>query len=291
MEEKSTIHKKCLPTHLHFGWLAFKYDSAVNHISLYAWKCLWISGHLLSYFLPDSLQQVHTRVCTDAQSWGIRWHSLPLLGAQRLVPVSGSSLVTSDLLLLTQLCSNKEKSWAWLGAGTRWDGEFLMKVARPLPQVQFSSVAVQLLSRVWLFATRWTAARQASLCFTISQSLLRLMESMRSPTISSSVDPFSSCPQSFPASGFFPMSWPFTSGGQRIGASASASVLPMNVQGWYPLGWAVFIFLQSKGLSRVFSSINSLALSLLYGPTLKSVHDFWKNHVHTYDYLIALLRR
>ena len=73
------------------------------------------------------------------------------------------------------------------------------------------------------------------------------------PTISSSVTLFSSCPQSFPASGSFPMSQLFTSGGQNIGASASASVLPMNIQGWSPLGWTGWILL-SKGFSKVFSS-------------------------------------
>ena len=71
------------------------------------------------------------------------------------------------------------------------------------------------------------------------------------PTISSSVAPFSSCPQSFPASVSFPVSWLFTSGGQSIGASASASVLPMNIQDWFPLGWTGWISLQSKGLSSL----------------------------------------
>ena len=74
------------------------------------------------------------------------------------------------------------------------------------------------------------------------------------PTISSSVAPFSSCLQSFPASGSFLMSWLFTSGGQSAGALASASVLPMTIQDWFPLGWTGLIFLLSKGLSRVFSS-------------------------------------
>ena len=74
------------------------------------------------------------------------------------------------------------------------------------------------------------------------------------PAISSSVAPFSSCLQSFPASGSFPMSQLFTSGGQSIGASASASVLPTNIQGWSPLGLNTLISLQSKGLSRVFSN-------------------------------------
>ena len=74
------------------------------------------------------------------------------------------------------------------------------------------------------------------------------------PAISSSVIPFSSCFQSFPASGSFPMSLLFASGGQSIGASASASGLPMNIQGWFPLGLTGLVSLQSKGLSRVFSS-------------------------------------
>ena len=73
-------------------------------------------------------------------------------------------------------------------------------------------------------------------------------------TVSSSVVPFFSCPQSSPPSESFPMSWHFTSGGQSIGASASASVLPMNIQVWIPLGLTGFISLLSKGLSRVFSS-------------------------------------
>ena len=102
------------------------------------------------------------------------------------------------------------------------------------------------------------------------------------PTISSSVIPFSSCLQSFPASGSFPMSQFFTSGGQSVGVSASASVLPMNTQDWSPLGWTGWISLQSKGLSSVFStpqfkSINS-ALCFHYSPTLTSIYDYWENH-------------
>jgi len=74
------------------------------------------------------------------------------------------------------------------------------------------------------------------------------------PTVSSSATPFSSCPQSCLASASFPMSWLFTSGGQRIGASASATVLPKDIQGWFPLGLTGLVFLLSRGLSRVFSS-------------------------------------
>ena len=74
------------------------------------------------------------------------------------------------------------------------------------------------------------------------------------PTISSSVSLFYSCPQSFPVSGSFPMSWYFTSDGQSTGASALASVLPMNIQAWFPIGFTGLISLVFKGLSRVFSS-------------------------------------
>jgi len=94
------------------------------------------------------------------------------------------------------------------------------------------------------------------------------------PTISSSIVPFSSCPQSVPASGSFPMSQFFASGGQSIGVSASASLLPVNIQDWFPLGWTGWISLHSKGLSRVFSNTTvqvrlsyrfvSCALLLLY---------------------------
>ena len=102
------------------------------------------------------------------------------------------------------------------------------------------------------------------------------------PTISSSVIPFSSHLQSFPASGSFQMSQLFASGGQSIGVSAS--VFPMNSQDWSPLGWTGWISWQSKGFSQEssptpqFKSINSSALSFLYSPTLTSICDYWKNH-------------
>ena len=146
--------------------------------------------------------------------------------------------------------------------------------------VQFSFSVVS-----WLFATSWTAAPQASLDITDSQSLLKLM-SIESVMLSNhliSVVPFSSHLQSFPASGSFPVSQFFTSGGQSIGVSASALVLLMKIQDWFPLGLTGLISLQSKGLSESspipqFKSINSLVLSFLYGPALTSVHDHWKNH-------------
>ena len=102
------------------------------------------------------------------------------------------------------------------------------------------------------------------------------------PNTSSPVVPFSSCLQSFPALGSFQMSQFFTSGGQSIGVSASASVLPMNIQDWLPLGFRFNLFVvqgtQESSPTPQFKSINSSALSFLYGPTLTSIRDHWKNH-------------
>ena len=103
------------------------------------------------------------------------------------------------------------------------------------------------------------------------------------PTISSPVVPFSSHLQSFPASGSFQMSQLFASGGQSIGVSASALVLPMNIQDWLPLGWTGLISFspgdsQEASPTPPFKSINSSVLSFLFGPTLTSIHDYWKNH-------------
>ena len=125
-------------------------------------------------------------------------------------------------------------------------------------------MSVQSLSRVSLFVTLWTAARPASLSFTISQACSNScpVSQWCHPSISSSIVPFSSCLQSSPASGSFPMSQFFASGGQSIGASASASVLPMNTQDWLTLGWTGWISLLSKGLSRVLQH-HSLKASIL----------------------------
>ena len=120
-----------------------------------------------------------------------------------------------------------------------------------------ASIIVQSLSRVWFFATPWTAGRQAYLSFTISQNLLKLM-SVEWVILSNHLIlccPLFLLPQSFPAWGSFPMRWLFTSGGQSTGASALASALSMNIQGLFPLGLTGSISLQSKGLLRVFSSI------------------------------------
>ena len=108
------------------------------------------------------------------------------------------------------------------------------------------------------------------------------------PAISSSVVPCSACLQFFPASESSPVSWLFIPGAQSIGASASASVLPVNIQGWFSLGLTGLIYLQSKDSQESFpapqfESIHSSALSLLCDPILTSVHDYWKNH--SFDYM------
>ena len=123
-----------------------------------------------------------------------------------------------------------------------------------LSHIMFSSV--QLLSRVWLFVTPGTAACQASLFITNSQSLLKLMST---EFVMPSNHLILCCllllpPSFFPNMRSFQMSQFFESGGQSIGVSASASVLPMNTQDWFPLGWTDWISLLSKGLSRVFSN-------------------------------------
>ena len=105
------------------------------------------------------------------------------------------------------------------------------------------------------------------------------------PVISSSVAPFSFCPQSCPASGSFPVNWLLTSGHQSFGASASASLLPMNIQCWYPLGLTGWISLQSKRPSRVFSSTTIrknqfFGTQLYYGPVFTFVL-YWKHHRKT----------
>ena len=150
---------------------------------------------------------------------------------------------------------------------------------------QFSSV-----SHVPVFATPWTAACQASLSITNSRSLLKLMSIEAVMPFNHLIlcHPLLLLPSIFKSRSFL-MSQLFTSGGQNI--EDSASVLPVNIQDWLPLRLTGLISLQSKGLSRVFSkpqfkSINSLVLSLLYGPALTAIHNYWKNHNYAYTDLV-----
>ena len=146
-------------------------------------------------------------------------------------------------------------------------------------------VVVQSLSHFQLFMTTWTAALQASLSFTISQSLLKLT-SIESVMVSNHL--ILCCPLLLPS--IFPRIRVFSNelkkSGQNTGASTSASVLPMNIQGWYPLGLTGWISLrwtsrdsQESSPTPQFKSSNSSVLSLLYGPTVTSIHDYWKDHI------------
>ena len=132
----------------------------------------------------------------------------------------------------------------------------------------FSSV--QSLSRVWLFATPWMAACQASLSITNSLSSLRLssIESVMPSNHLILCRPLLLLPSIFPSIRVFSSESVFASGGQSIGASTSVKVLPMNIQNWFPLGWTGQISLQSKGLSRVFSK------------TTVEKHQFFSAHVY-----------
>ena len=151
----------------------------------------------------------------------------------------------------------------------------------------FSSV--QSLSHVRLFATWWTAARQGSLFFTNSWSLGKLM-SIELVIPSNHLilcHPLSSCLQCCPVTGSFLMSQFFTSVGQSIGGSISASVLPMNIQDWFPLGWlggspSSQRDSQESCPTPQFKTINSSSLTILYGATVTSIHDNWKNY--SFDY-------
>ena len=169
-----------------------------------------------------------------------------------------SALLTMPKSLTVWITINCGKFWKKWEYQTTW----LACLLRNLYASQEATVrtghgttvfsSVQSLSCIPLFATPWIAAHQASLSIT---NLNPRLSSWRChPAISSSVIPFSSCPQLFPELGSFPISLLFAWGGQSIGVSASTSVLPMNIQDWFPLGWTGWISSQSKGLSRVFSN-------------------------------------
>jgi len=141
---------------------------------------------------------------------------------------------------------------------------------------QFSS-----LSRVRFFAIPWTVACQASLSITNSRSLLKLIstESVMPSNHLILCHPLLLLPSFFPSIRVLSNA----SGGQSIGVSASVSVLPMNIQEWFPLGWTNWISCNPRDSQELtptsqFKSINSSVLNFLYSPTLTSIHDYWKNH-------------
>ena len=154
----------------------------------------------------------------------------------------------------------------------------MLSIARMWLSARISSV--QSLSCLHLFATPCITACPASHSITNSRSPPKLM-SIESVMPSSHLilcRPFSSCPQSLPASGSFPMSQHFTWGGQSIGVSTIASVLPMNTQDWSPLEWTDWISLQFKGLSRVFSN-TTVQKHQLFSAQLSSQSN---SHIHTW---------
>ena len=156
---------------------------------------------------------------------------------------------------------------------------FLFKSLWVFCYLQLSSGSVQAHSRVRLFETPWTAACQASLSITNSWSLLKLH------WVGDAIQPSHPLLSPFPPvfslsqhqSLFKWITFTFASGGQSIGASASAPILPMNIQDWFPLGLTGLIWdSQESSSTPQFKSINSLVLSFLYGPTLTSIHNYWK---------------
>ena len=195
------------------------------------------------------------------------------------------------LKITWKLFHEKKNKYSKLGRG-HWNN---MVAAFKFLKIWDESVVlievIQSLSHVQLFVTPWTAACQA-----LYPPLSPRVCSKSCPwswqcylAISSSACIFSFCFQSFPASGSFPLSQLFASADQSIRIQIQHQVLPMNIQGWFPLGLTGLISLLSRRLSRVFSNIpvwiNSPVLSLLYSPTLSSVHDYWKNHSFEYMHL------
>ena len=167
------------------------------------------------------------------------------------------------------------KSWAWRRNSTCTHNASLVTFCYP-----HSVSSVQSLSHVHLFATPWIAARQASLSITNSRvhSDPRPSSHWCHPDISSFVVPFSSCPQSLPASESFPLSQLFAWSGQNTGVSASASFLPKKSQGWSPSEWTGWLSLQSQGLSRTFSN-TTVQKYQFFSAQPSSQSNF---HIHTW---------
>ena len=175
---------------------------------------------------------------------------------------------------------SRDRTWVFCIAGRFFSiwapGKPYKTISQSISDSMHSYIhsAVEPQSGVWLFGTPWPAARHAPLSSTISQSLLKFM-SIELVTLSNHF--ILCCPQPFLASGSFQMSWFFASGGQSIGVSASALVLPVNIQDWFYLGLTGLISLQSKGLSTVFSNTTVQKHQFSTQPSL------WSNsHIHTW---------
>ena len=161
------------------------------------------------------------------------------------------------------------------------------KVKNSMPIISFSTISVQFSCSVMSYSLHTHGLQHARPPCPSPTSVVYPNSCPSSqwchPAISSSFVPFTSCPQSFPASGSFPMSQLFASGGRSIEVSASASVPAINTQDWFPLGWTCWSPCsprdsQESSPTSQFKSLNSSALSFLHSPTLTSIHDHWKNH-------------
>ena len=206
-------------------------------------ECTWI------YFFPKRTYRWPTGTWKDVQHDYHKEMQIKTTMRSHCIPFSMFSIKKT----------RKNKSWR----GCRQTGTLVQfwwdcKLVQSLWKIvqRFLSQSVQSLSRLWLFATPWTPAHQASLSITNSRSLFKLMstESVMPSNHLIPCHPLLLPPSIFPASGSFQMSQFFISGGRSIGVSTLASVLPMSTQDWSPLGWTGWISLQSKGLSRVFSN-------------------------------------
>ena len=189
-------------------------------------KLRYANNTTLTAESEDEFKSFLMRVREESEKAGLKFN-IQKTKIMASVPITSWQIEGEELEAVTDLIL--------LGSQITVDSECSHEIKQHLlfgRKAMANVIVVQSHNHVQLFATPWTAALQASLSFTISQSLLKLMliESVMHTTISSSVAPFSSCLQSFPASGPFLMSWLFESGGQSIGASTSATVLPMNIQ-------------------------------------------------------------
>ena len=223
---------------------SFPSNSELLHSVTKAPSPVILHPSLFSVIIHNGCNKLIRRQCWST-SWEARWEE------------EGHQKAEGMRREMPRIFKCKKRHWEHYDWSQLRRGRYVMCPHHSGPKPSLCVLAVvQSISPVQLSATPWTAAHQALLSSTVSQSLLKLIsiESWCYLTISSSVAPFSFCLQSFPASGSFPMSWLFTSGGPSIGVSASASVLPMSIQGWFPSGLTDFISLQSKGLSRVVSS-------------------------------------
>ena len=242
-----------------------KENKPVNLKRNQPWIFVWKTDAEAPILLPpDAKNQLIVKDPDAAKDWGPEWR-----GWQRMRRLDGLfDSMDVSISKLREMVKDREarcvavdgvtKSWKWLSNETiTCRGSQRNVIVRGDYNWGLISVSsVQSLSRVPLFVTVWTVARQASLSITNSQNLFKLMsiESAMPSNHLISVMPFSSHLQSFPASGSFPVSQFFKSDGQSIGVSALASVLPMNIQDWFPLRLICWISLQSQELSRVLSN-------------------------------------